>query len=397
MNRLQTFARDRLFKRDQDGEFVIETIVAIFLLAIALSMSLVIVTVLTKNVARTTNTGTSADAVQSALQTLESYVSGVDSPIGGAEAELQPQQISNICWGSSPVSAEEASTDLANGWTGSNYNASVNQTLGIIYARDFSMIYCGYGADEYGAATMAPSLYEIYVNTSTPGSCTNTNINSDNDYCLLQIVDLSYTASGSPTSYTTSDYPDLSTSQVPPALPPVQSLVVSTIGRVWCDAACRQLGISCSSMANAQINGLTVPSNYSTLCPSGYSGTPPLFNYYTSAGVGSTSNGSLTNPSMNWLNAYINSQSTPQNVNTSSSITTTCLNLSNPTATLTPQELASCGPLDMYSPADAQSLQEIQCILLNITVLGANNPSSTSAKSTSVTMSDQVWLRNLST
>jgi hypothetical protein len=51
----------------------------------------------------------------------------------------------------------------------------------------------------------------------------------------------------------------------------------------------------------------------------------------------------------------------------------------------------------MYSPADAQSLQDIQGILLNMTVLGANNPASTSAKSSSVNMTDQVWLRNLTT
>jgi hypothetical protein len=378
-------AKRRLRRRDEDGVMLVEAVVSIFLLAIALSMTVIIVGVLTKNVANTTNTGTSADAVQSALLTLESYVTGIASPTSGAEALLNPTEASSICWGSSAVSTEESQSNLPDGWTGTNYNSAVNQTLGIIYARDYSMIYCGYGSDEFGTNSTTPSLYEIYVNTST-GSCVN-------NYCPLQVVNLGFTTSGSTVTYSTSQYPDYPNSQVPPAQPPVQSPVVATIGRVWCDKACQLLGISCSSMSYANGLGLTVPSSYASLCPSGYSGTPPLFNYYTSAGVGSTSNGSLTNESMNWLNAYTNSGSTPLNVNTLQSITTSCP-LSNPTST-TPG-LASCGPLDMYSPADALSLQDIQSILLNMTVLGANNPSSTSAKSTSVNMTDQVWLRDLS-
>jgi hypothetical protein len=50
----------------------------------------------------------------------------------------------------------------------------------------------------------------------------------------------------------------------------------------------------------------------------------------------------------------------------------------------------------MYSPGDDLTLETIQCIVLNMTVLGQDNPSNTSAKSSSVQITNQVWLRDLS-
>jgi len=141
-------------------------------------------------------------------------------------------------------------------------------------------------------------------------------------------------------------------------------------------------------MATATAEGLTsLPSNYATLCPAGYAGTPPLFNYYTSAGIGS--NPASPNPSLNWTNAYTNASTNPPNVVTSTSVTSACV--TNATTFV----VASCGPMDVYSPVDAQTLQNIQCVILNMTVLGQNNPASTSAKSSSVNLTDQVWLRDL--
>jgi hypothetical protein len=51
--------------------------------------------------------------------------------------------------------------------------------------------------------------------------------------------------------------------------------------------------------------------------------------------------------------------------------------------------------MDVYSPVDAQTLQNVQCVILNMTVLGQNNPANTSSKSSSVNITDQVWLRGL--
>ena len=186
---------------------LVEAVVSIFLLAIALSMTVIIVGVLTKNVANTTNTGTSADAVQSELLDLESYVSGVVSPTGAAEASLQASTVSSTCWGSNPVTSEQAngvaamSPATVDGWDSTNDTPSLNQSIGIIYARDFSMIYCGYSSDTSSTTLEAPNVYEIYVNTSS-GSCTA------NNYCLLQVVDLTYNpATQASTTYSTNDYP----------------------------------------------------------------------------------------------------------------------------------------------------------------------------------------------
>jgi hypothetical protein len=346
-------------------------------------MTVIIIGVLTKNVANTTNSATSADAAQSAMLTLESYVNGAVSPTSGAVAELQPSQVTNICWGSNAVSPEEVAP-YGDGWTMSNAT-QLNETIGIVYAHDFAMEFCGYGSDAAGTqGATSPNVYEIYVQTHNPdgtSSCTA------NYYCPLKIVNLTpfSTATGTQTAYSTGDYP---TADIPPAAPPVTTPVVNVIGRVWCDKACQQLGIACSSMATATAEGLTsLPSNYATLCPAGYLGTPPLFNYYTSAGIGG--NPASTNPSLNWTNAYTNASTNPPNVVTSTSVTSACV--TNATTFV----VASCGPMDVYSPVDAQTLQNVQCVILNMTVLGQNNPANTSSKSSSVNITDQVWLRGL--
>ena len=69
---------------------------AVLLLSIAMTMTVIIAGVLTKNVAATANTGTSADAAQTAIQTLASYVSGAVPPVSAASAELSPYSTSQI-------------------------------------------------------------------------------------------------------------------------------------------------------------------------------------------------------------------------------------------------------------------------------------------------------------
>ena len=103
----------------------------------------------------------------------------------------------------------------------------------MIYAHDFNMEFCGYGSDVSGSAASAlPSVYEIFVNT---GACSN-------NYCPLDIV--SY-GSG---SFPTSDYE--------PANPLTAGTLVGSVGRVWCDTACRTLGVSCWSIDAAAGQGM---------------------------------------------------------------------------------------------------------------------------------------------
>jgi hypothetical protein len=370
--------------RNEDGTFLVEMIVSIFLLAIALGMTIVIVGVLTKSVANTTNTGTSADVAQSTLLSLSSYVNGAVSPTSGAVADLQPSQVTSLCWGSNAVSTQQNSD--SDGWS-PTYNATqLNETVGVIYAHDFAMEFCGYGPDGAGSGSdgSLPNVYEIFVNVAA--GCTA------NNYCPLDIENLTpfNSATQTQTAYSsTTDYP---TADVPPSSPPAGT-IIGSIGRVWCDQACRQLGISCQSINLAYTNytsaGMTpppLPAGYNTLCPAGYSGTPPLFNYYTNAGVGNLAS---PNPSLNWTNAFTNSSTIPPNVVTSTSVTSPCV--TNATTFVA----ASCGPLDMYSPVDAQTLENIQCVVLNMTVLGQDNPSAATSKSSSVNITGQVWLRDL--
>ena len=53
------------------------------------------------------------------------------------------------------------------------------------------------------------------------------------------------------------------------------------------------------------------------------------------------------------------------------------------------------GPLDLYSFDDSTYVDDIHTMVLNMTVLGQDNPSNSSASKTSVQITDQVWLRSL--
>jgi len=340
-----------------------------------MSMTVIIVSVLTKSVAATENTGNSADSAQTAILTLSSYVKDAVSPEAAASAAINPTGAGSVCWGSTNVTSQEGV--VTNGWPSGGDETQLNETTGVIFAHDFDMEFCGYASDV--SASNAPNVYEIFVNTvksATSPGCTA------NNYCPVDIWNYG-------SSYATNDYAPAWPHDVPTCTPPGScGNLVASIGRVWCDQACQQLGIACSSINattnSALSNGITsLPANYSTLCPSGYSGTPPLFNYYTDAGTSA--------PNWNWVNAYTNSSSMPPNVNTAA-IATTCA--AGSPANTTPA--AACGPMDMYSPGDDLTLETIQCIVLNMTVLGPDNPSNTSAKSSSVQITNQVWLRDLS-
>jgi hypothetical protein len=344
--------------------------VSIFLLAVALGMTVIIVGVLTKNVAATENTGTSADYAQSAILTVSSFVKDAVSPTAAASASLNQVPISSTCWGSSDVTSEEGNS--VDGWPSPGDETELNQTTGIIFAHDFDLEFCGYGSDSVSASALTPNVYEIFVNAA-PGMCTN-------NYCPVDIWDY-----GNSPYQKTYEY----ASAWPHGLPSCNGVtpcaignLVGTVGKVWCDQACQQVGIACSSINSASTNGLSaLPTNSATLCPANYAGTPPLFNYYTSEGdpLGATS--------LNWVNAYTMTSLNPlipPNVNVNSNV-----------SACQPASTASCGPMDLYSPADDLNMQTVQDIVLNMTVLGQDNPNSTSAKPSSVQITNQILMRDL--
>ena len=132
-------------RRGEDGTLLVEMIVSIFLLAVALGMTIIIVGVLTKNVAATENTGTSADYAQSAILTVSSFVKDAVSPTAAASASLNQVPVTSTCWGTSDVTSQEGTTQ--DGWPSPGDETELNETTGIIFAHDFDLEFCGYGSD----------------------------------------------------------------------------------------------------------------------------------------------------------------------------------------------------------------------------------------------------------
>ena len=100
---IKPIRRPALRARSEMARLSSKWTVAVLLLSIAMTMTVIIVGVLTKNVAATANTGTSADAAQSAIQMLASYVSGAVPPVSAASAELSPYSTSQTTAPMSPV------------------------------------------------------------------------------------------------------------------------------------------------------------------------------------------------------------------------------------------------------------------------------------------------------
>ena len=168
--------------------------------------------------------------------------------------------------------------------------------------------------------------------------------------------------------------------------------IVGSIGRVWCDQACQQLGFHAHQFGYTDYTAAGITPHLATVelrhaMPGRLFGNARRFSTTTRAPE-SVTPAARTRLSTGRMRTRIASTN-PPNVVTSTSVASACV--TNATTFV----VASCGPMDVYSPVDAQTLQNVQCVVLNMTVLGQNNPSATSSKSSSVNITDQVWLRDL--
>jgi hypothetical protein len=166
-----------------------------------------------------------------------------------------------------------------------------------------------------------------------------------------------------------------------PANPLTTGTLVASVGRVWCDTACQTLGVSCWSIDTAATQGMatsSLPTNYTSLCAGPETAhTPPLFSYFPSTGA---TNGATA---LNWVNAYSVSGVPAVNL--------------TPTSSCLSNNILCAGPIDLYSFDDSTYVDQINTIVLNLTVLGQDNPANAdgSGSKTSVQITDQVWLRSL--
>ena len=123
---------------------LVEAVVSILLLWIAMAMTVIIVTVLTKNAPRPPKTRVRRLTRHRLRWSARSYyVRDAISPVTAAAANLGTVSTTSPCWGTSPVSSQEYQG--LNGWPSAGTSTSqLNEILGVVYAHDFNMEFCGY-------------------------------------------------------------------------------------------------------------------------------------------------------------------------------------------------------------------------------------------------------------
>ena len=358
-------------RRGDAGQSLVEMSVAVGIIAIVLSMASIIALTIIQVSSNGNNKGIAIDTVQSGIVKLEQALGTAVTPsnaylasLGASTALANPANTSVYgssvpslvpCWGQ--VNADPADVSSAN-W-GSQYNSTTtaltptpsgtvgyyNENLGIVYAHDFAIEFCGVTPQ---AANAVPDVYEAYVNT---GACTAASI------CPLNLVNFGST------------YLSACSSSACPAYAPATPATVTgatsvPIANVWCDSYC-QLGEACSTAITMGAN-FTAPSGWSTSgCTSSTvaTTTPPMFNYYAVSSSGSGSS----------LNVGTNCPAT------------TCPNGSS----------TKIFANDLYNSGDAARLNSINFVKLNITVPQTANQSKISLNSNTVTTTYQVKMPGL--
>ncbi len=217
----------------QSGGFtLVELLVAMLLLAIAISMSFIVATNIDTITVGTLRQSHAAESAQNGMAEVSKYLAGAVSPEAAASAQDATVASDPSCWGlDSPAPSG-----------GVSLNADGAASLALATAYDFDLVYCGYAPATAGhaGADATPSVYEI---TFEPGSCQGVS-------CTLAIYDCGSTYNPGTAALASSTYLDPSTC-VSTHSP------VWTVPRVWCDQSC-QSGSAGSAPGD----------------------TPALFNYY---------------------------------------------------------------------------------------------------------------------
>ncbi len=150
----------------------------------------------------------------------------------------------HLCWGNHPVATQEGT--VADGWPSGASTTELNESLGIVFAHDFSMEFCGYGADSRSGSQNIPNIYEILVNTS---SC------ASNNYCPVDIVNFGNA------NYSVNEYDSANASQLWVGRGGHRTSMVRR--------ACQQLGVSCQSIDSGRSCSILFvdADSYTTFAP----------------------------------------------------------------------------------------------------------------------------------
>ena len=327
VTRRQTVRRQRAASEAEAGTSLVELITAMGVLAVVMAMTVVIVTVVTKTSSTGSNQGAAADYAASDANAVDSFVRGAVSPYNAAQASQQTASSSGPCWGTTSPDPLATGPPPTAAWPAPPSAFQLEET-GIIVAHDFDMEWCGYPPGASGSSAGAPHVYEAYIDKTT---CSGVADGS----CTLKIVDYGAGYQGQ------SEYD---------AMAPGLGTVVGSISNLWCDSFCRA-GIACSSyLADA-----SAPPQTGCSAPTVAYTTPPLFNYFGSAGVSATTSANGGNGS---------------------------LNLDSPL-------------LDLASASDDLSLSLVRAVIFSVTVLSQPNlPVSTTSprRPPGVSVSDQIYL-----
>lgn len=266
---------------------LVELAVAMAVMLIALSMTVIIVQVVTGQAASQLVRGRATETSQVSLDGVTGYLSGAVSPFqaydaqGGNPAGTDPPSSAGLCWdgtdpGPTPVSPLLGAdpTGTVHVAAGSPYPSTTDlvdpASLSIIYAHDYDLELCA-----YPPGNTTPEVFEIYLNTST---CTSA------DTCTVDVV--RYGTPGNPYS-AAEDYHN------PTA---ANAVVVDQVNHVWCDQAC-QNGTSCWSYTNQMAHDYQFPPPYcsgvSQVNESPF--TPPLFTYIGGVSLQTSANAPATN------------------------------------------------------------------------------------------------------
>lgn len=269
------------------GVSLVELAVAMAVMLIALSMTVVIVETVTGQASSQLVQGRATETAQVSLDGISGYLSGAVSPLqayaaeGDTPAGADPPASAGLCWDSIDPGPAPASPLLGtdpSGTTpvpaGSPYPSTTDlvdpASLSIIYAHDYDVQLCAYPPN-----STTPEVFEAYLNTST---CTA------QDACTVDVV--RYGTPASPYS-AAEDYHNPSAAN---------AQVVDQIDHVWCDQAC-QAGTSCWSYVNQIAGDYQAPPSYcSGVTASDESQfTPPLFSYVGGVTLQSAANMAATN------------------------------------------------------------------------------------------------------
>lgn len=239
--------------RGERAVTLVELLVALLIIGIALSMTVVIMATVGTVSSNELRSSHASESATTGLAEIAQWIRGAVSPMEAADAvnstieTMEPRP----CWGTSDPAPSG----------GAALSADAAASLAIVTAAPFDLVYCGYAPGTSRAEQAStPGVYEI---TIAPGSCRGTT-----GYCTLAVYSCGRSFDpGKQSVPSTTNYENPSTCVQ-------EDHVVAFLSRVWCSRWCKD-------------GGLSRP-------PAG--STPPIFSYYPGNSGQETAGGAAPSP-----------------------------------------------------------------------------------------------------